>query len=226
MFIDEKTQNRIHAIPGESVSHGTMRTQDLIPVFMGVIRDTPEYVQMMNTIPALVVENKEADWWNSDEAVVLLESLFDTLDTYAPDNYYFGAHPGDGSDYGYWEIEPQEELTNVQKITAAAEKNGWNVSIDQTKDGLVLIEFSKFTPYGQDFNFSAEMKDDQTDTLAQSIREYYEGFDPDSEAYLWLGTDGHGRNGAPYHMKAVVSDMEAAQEMVYQLYTEISEIGI
>ena len=42
MFIDERTQNRIHAIPGESISHSTMRAQDLIPVFMDVIRDTPE----------------------------------------------------------------------------------------------------------------------------------------------------------------------------------------
>ena len=45
MFIDERTQNRLHAVPGESISHGTMRTQDLIPAFLDVIRDTPEYVQ-------------------------------------------------------------------------------------------------------------------------------------------------------------------------------------
>lgn len=47
MFIDEKTRNRIHANPGESISHDTMRTRDLIPAFMDVIRDTPEYVQVM-----------------------------------------------------------------------------------------------------------------------------------------------------------------------------------
>ena len=68
MFIDERTQNRLHAVPGESISHGTMRTQDLIPAFLDVIRDTPEYVQVMNAIPAHAMEDKEADWWNSDDA--------------------------------------------------------------------------------------------------------------------------------------------------------------
>ena len=90
MFIDERTQNRLHAVPGESISHGTMRTQDLIPAFLDVIRDTPEYVQVMNAIPAHAMEDKEADWWNSDDAAGLLESLFDTLDSYSPEGYYFG----------------------------------------------------------------------------------------------------------------------------------------
>ena len=105
MFIDERTQNRIHANPGESVSHGTMRTQDLIPAFMDVIRDTPEYVQVMNAVPAHTMEDKESDWWNSEDAAGLLDSLFETLDAYSPENYYFGAHPGDGSDYGYRKSE-------------------------------------------------------------------------------------------------------------------------
>ena len=92
MFIDERTQNRLHAVPGESISHD-------------VIRDTPEYVQVMNAIPAHAMEDKEADWWNSDDAAGLLESLFDTLDSYSPEGYYFGAHLGDGSDYGFWKMD-------------------------------------------------------------------------------------------------------------------------
>lgn len=102
MFIDEKTQNRIHANLGESVSRTTMRCQDLIPAFMGVLRDTPEYVQLMNVVPAYASVDKDSNWWNSEDATALLESLFDTLDLYAPDGYYFGAHPGDSSDYGFW----------------------------------------------------------------------------------------------------------------------------
>ena len=50
------------------------------------------------------------------------------------------------------------------------------------------------------------------------IEDYYEGFDPDYEAYLWIGTDGHGRNGAPYHIKDIVSDMEDAEAMIKTLY--------
>ena len=105
MFTDERTQNRLHAVPGESISHSTMRTQDLIPAFMDVVRDTPEYVQVMNAIPAHAMVDKEADRWNSDDAAGLLESLFNTLDSYSPKGYYFGAHPGDGSDYGFWKMD-------------------------------------------------------------------------------------------------------------------------
>lgn len=82
-----------------------MRTQDLIPAFMDVVRDTPEYVQVMDAVPAHAKEDKDAEWWNSDEAAGLLESLFDTLDSHSPEGHYFGAHPGDGSDYGFWKTE-------------------------------------------------------------------------------------------------------------------------
>lgn len=49
------------------------------------------------------------------------------------------------------------------------------------------------------------------------MKRYYEDFDPDYEAYLWIGDDGHGRNGAPYHIKDIVSDMEETEEQIYEL---------
>ena len=39
-----------------------------------------------------------------------------------------------------------------------------------------------------------------------------------------MSRNGHGRNGPPYHIKGIVSDMEAAEEMVYQLYEALNEI--
>lgn len=38
-----------------------------------------------------------------NEAQELIQDLFDTLNQISPEGYYFGAHPGDGSDFGYWE---------------------------------------------------------------------------------------------------------------------------
>lgn len=104
MFIDEKTKNVIHAGLDASVSHGTMRRQDLIPAFMEVLKETSEYVQLMHLIPCHALEDENAEWWNSEDAICLLESLFDTLNDYAPEGYYFAAHPGDESDYGFWKI--------------------------------------------------------------------------------------------------------------------------
>ncbi len=95
-----------------TVIHGTMRPQDLIPAFLNVLRKiAPDaYAQMIvsgGPIPAYVQDDGDSsDWWNGDDAAALLEGLFDTLDEHAPEGHYFGAHPGDGSDYGFW---PSEE---------------------------------------------------------------------------------------------------------------------
>jgi hypothetical protein len=100
-----------YAIRG-TVSHGTMRPQDLIPAFLDVARDiAPDaYAQMMFAgfppIPAYVVDEGDAsDWWRGEDCAALLESLFELLNEHAPEGYYFGAHPGDGSDFGFWECE-------------------------------------------------------------------------------------------------------------------------
>ena len=46
MFIDELTQNKIHANLDESIIHGTLRNCDIIPALCKVIKDTPEYLQL------------------------------------------------------------------------------------------------------------------------------------------------------------------------------------
>ena len=100
-------------------------------------------------------------------------------------------------------------------ITECAEANGWHVHTEKYLDAdLWLFEFSQYTKAGQDFNFSAEMRYADPDTLIKSVREYYENYDPDEEAYLWIGDDGHGKNGAPYHISDIVADMEDAESMV------------
>ena len=105
MFIDMQTQTTIHADLDATVIHATLRPQDLIPAFMTVIKDTAEYVQIMNFVPAHATEDDTAEYWDSEDCSFFLQDLFDTLNNYAPDGYYFGSHGGDGSDFGYWKIE-------------------------------------------------------------------------------------------------------------------------
>lgn len=95
-----------------TIIHGTMRPQDLIPAFLDALQevDHAAHSQFMllpfGPIPAHVSdEGDKSAWWNSEDAAFLLESLFDALDAAAPEGCYFGAHPGDGSDYGFWQIE-------------------------------------------------------------------------------------------------------------------------
>lgn len=92
-----------------SVSHGTMRPQDLIPSFLDELRllDSAAYAQMVagSAVPAYVWEDSDSDWWHSDDAHSVLDSLFDALNECAAEGFYFGSHPGDGSDYGFWKVE-------------------------------------------------------------------------------------------------------------------------
>ena len=119
--------------PG-SVSHGTMRPEDLIPAFLSVaeshalsrrkrktareirarVNSNPKHLPCLN--PAFYpggAEEKAAfetvrdslDYYQTDESTDDLDALFDILDTIAPAGHYFGAHPGDGCDYGFWKHE-------------------------------------------------------------------------------------------------------------------------
>ena len=90
-----------------SVSHGTMRPADLIPRFI----ETLEYFnkrkakKLTSAIPSDAWSNDTHEFWRSEPAMWLLEDLFDVLNDYAPAKHYFGSHPGDGSDYGFWPCE-------------------------------------------------------------------------------------------------------------------------
>ena len=66
--------------------------------------------------------------------------------------------------------------------------------------------FGKYSSEGQDFGFYIDKKD-TLDEFADKILYYYEAYDPSEEASLWLGPDGHGKNGAPYRMIDVYNDM-------------------
>ena len=91
-----------------TVIHGSLRTQELIPAFLDLAREyAPEhYAQLcalpFGPIPAYAAEDEDADWWHSDDAAYLLDELYNLLDEHAPDYCTFGAHDGDGSDFGFW----------------------------------------------------------------------------------------------------------------------------
>jgi len=104
-----------------TISHGTMRPEDLIPTFVSALddcveestfepgADQPSRVQAVGKIQDELGRIERAmdasGYFNSDDADFDLEWLFDQLDEFAPDGHYFGAHPGDGSDFGFWEHE-------------------------------------------------------------------------------------------------------------------------
>lgn len=123
----------------------------------------------------------------------------------------------------------------IATITKIAEDNGWSVEVEEgtrwnnetrqveSKGDVLEFTFAQYSDAGQDFSFMAEMKDGDVDTLIQNISDYYEGYDPDEEAILWIGPDGHGRNGAPYRLTDIINDMEQCERMVRDLLSAIEE---
>ena len=106
-------------------------------------------------------------------------------------------------------------------IRIIAEKLGWTVTWSKNDDGTNFVTFSQYSPAGQDFNVEVDYK--TLREIKDKLREYYDSYDPSYEAYLWLGSDGHGKNGAPYEMIDVYNDMKACEEMIDKLACTIEE---
>lgn len=117
------------------------------------------------------------------------------------------------------------ERNTISAVIRCAEINGWNVHTEKVpKTGRTIFEFSRFTPAGQDFSFSATMVDDDLYSLVRDVGDYYDCFDPDTKTYLWLDSSGHGKNGAPHRMRDVLEDMEAVRKMIGYLYLSLQEL--
>jgi hypothetical protein len=100
-----------------SVSHGTMREEDLIPTFLEKLKELdPQRAQTLKEEcdkleleqPAGYGQSYYTEESKEDASWVLIE-LFDALQECAPEDYYFGSHPGDGADYGFWQEGDEEE---------------------------------------------------------------------------------------------------------------------
>lgn len=105
-----------------------------------------------------------------------------------------------------------------RKIESIAESLHWSVNWDIDGDRK-YVEFSKYSPYGQDFSFTVWY--DNLNEIVEEIFEYYQSYDPSEEAYIWLDESGHGKNGAPYGMIDVYNDMVACEEMIFEFYQKL-----
>src|SRR5690606_15513977 len=87
-----------------TVIHGTLREEDLVPAFLEELKtlDPDRAASYFERIPAEALEDEDHIWWQTGEALWMVEELFDVLNEYAPPYVYFGANEGDGSDYGFW----------------------------------------------------------------------------------------------------------------------------
>lgn len=108
-----------------SISHGTLRPEDLCAVFFDTLKELDE----------------EAYEGVLDETI---EALHHALHDAAPAYTYFGAHEGDGSDFGFW---PDGAAIDALPLQSEAEpgddykvvNDHGNVTVFGA-DGTVLLE--------------------------------------------------------------------------------------
>ena len=122
--------------PIGSISSGTMRPEDLIPTFCAELESLAKrpgivsakgrkvHLKLVREIKTRIEQSdvlhtnpegfdgplsEEDTYYESDDCHYDLESLFDALGEYSGPYFYFGAHPGDGADYGFWLSEGWEQ---------------------------------------------------------------------------------------------------------------------
>lgn len=91
-----------------SITNGTLRPDDLIDTFAAELR------RIRGALPVSIANGiRSIPTRAADDAAELQSELItelqDALNAYAPSYGYFGAHPGDGSDFGFWISEDWRE---------------------------------------------------------------------------------------------------------------------
>lgn len=129
-----------------SISHGTLRTEDLLSAFISELEwhvsrngdyfSRPENFGERDKLANLIGEaqdcfaedGEEIDADKEHEASDLVnETLPDALNSFAGPYQYFGAHCGDGSDFGFWpDMMAIEELPTYDDTDAAKEAGETN----------------------------------------------------------------------------------------------------
>lgn len=111
------------------------------------------------------------------------------------------------------------------KIENVAESLGWGVSwqTEEYPKGKTekLVEFSKYSPAGEDFSFYV-FYDALTD-LAHELYTYWQDFDVEEHVKMWLDAKQNGVGGVP-DVVTLVEDAKEIESMLEELHDAVSAI--
>ena len=96
--------------------HGTLRSEDLLQAFADELAriDVAKFREVTKADAHLFAESanltaEEIVEELGEYASELVNDLMDALNEYAPTGCYFGSIEGDGSDFGFWADEHEED---------------------------------------------------------------------------------------------------------------------
>ena len=93
-----------------TVIERTLRPEDIIPALASELQylDRNKFRNFVkswnNNVPDFSDQNDVNMWVEEsyEDADWMIEDLIDALDSLAPEGVYFGTHPDDGADFGFW----------------------------------------------------------------------------------------------------------------------------
>lgn len=116
-----------------SVSTATLRTEDLMPAFadeLSIMEMSETGVKLLREVEQFLGAPEDSFLlcpsfgtlpdWESEKADTLTNELADALNEYAPPHMWFGAHEGDGADFGWWPTD----FDNCERADERHDKNG------------------------------------------------------------------------------------------------------
>lgn len=87
-------------------------------------------------------------------------------------------------------------MTTTEQITNVATALGWSVKRTPVVPASRSSSSGSTRPQDRTSASASKCGTAILTASCKSLEKYYEAYDSDYEAYLWIGTDGHGKNGA------------------------------
>jgi hypothetical protein len=129
-----------------TISEGTLKPEDLVPRFAEALAirldeldaeqqargrsKSGELHRALQDLEQVELRIDAPDYYDSEDADEDLDWLQELLAHFAPPGHWFGAHPGDGADFGFWPLDLLEEGQSedasapVQQGAAATPQRG------------------------------------------------------------------------------------------------------
>lgn len=134
------------------ISSGTLRAEDLLPKFMGILKDyAPEkFNEFIKGYPELDgwEDFLDADWRiiSDDTKMNASDELFGLLNDIAPEGTMFSSTEGDGADFGFWSVEEKllddDEGEKALKQMAKDGKSTGEVAADIRYDVATALDMA------------------------------------------------------------------------------------
>jgi hypothetical protein len=114
---------RFHRANFGSISTGTLKNDDLAESFIYELRQQrPLHRNHRKLIRSIELDQRNlGSRWDDVQGSEDVNELMDALNEYAPHGFYFGSHPGDGADFGFWLEESFVDEFDGLKVSDTSE---------------------------------------------------------------------------------------------------------